>query len=73
VEDRTALPVRGAHPTGDNPASQHVDLLTVVLHELGHVLGYQHEDDGLMDETLSAGARWLPMEEAVDLAFASFD
>jgi hypothetical protein len=73
VEDRAALQVRGAHPTGDIAALQRVDLLTVVLHELGHVLGYEHGDGGYMDATLSPGTRWLPMEDAVDRAFASFD
>jgi len=54
-------------------ASQPVDLLTVVLHELGHVLGYEHEDGGFMDETLLPGTRRLPMGDAVDEVFASFD
>ena len=34
-----------------------MDLLTVVMHELGHVLGYDHDDDGVMAETLAAGVR----------------
>ncbi len=34
-----------------------VDLLTVVLHELGHVLGHDHEEDGIMQETLPPGIR----------------
>ncbi len=38
---------------GGDP-SQRMDLLTVLLHELGHVLGYAH-GDGLMADTLSAG------------------
>jgi hypothetical protein len=53
-------------------AFQRVDLLTVVLHELGHVLGYEHEHGGFMEETLLPGTRRLPMEGAVDQAFASF-
>ena len=34
-----------------------IDLITAVLHELGHVLGLEHGDDdeGLMGETLAAG------------------
>jgi hypothetical protein len=36
-----------------------VDLLTVVLHELGHVLGYNHADEGIMQERLSLGERRL--------------
>ena len=34
-----------------------MDLLTVVLHELGHVLGLGHDEDGgVMGETLAAGS-----------------
>ncbi|MEO6652442.1 MAG: hypothetical protein ABIP17_07290, partial [Ilumatobacteraceae bacterium] len=32
-----------------------VDLLTVVRHELGHVLGFEHTADGVMSETLAPG------------------
>jgi hypothetical protein len=32
-----------------------MDLRTVVLHELGHTLGRDHDDDGLMATTLAAG------------------
>ena len=37
-----------------------MDLLTVVMHELGHVLGFEHtEQEGLMDASLDAGVRQL--------------
>jgi subtilisin-like proprotein convertase family protein len=39
------------------PAADRVDLLTVVMHELGHVLGHDHTDEGVMAETLSVGVR----------------
>jgi hypothetical protein len=42
-----------------SPSAGRVDLLTVVLHELGHVLGYDHEDEGVMQESLPSGTRRL--------------
>ena len=41
----------------DSAADDHVDLLTAVMHEMGHVLGYQHVADGLMSATLPLGIR----------------
>jgi hypothetical protein len=62
----------------------HADLLTVVLHELGHILGYGHEDEGIMCNTLPLGTRRLLLDAfdespdagdcgtaALDRAFAS--
>ncbi len=51
--------------TGASPASGRVDLLTVVMHELGHVLGLEDlapndPIDDLMAETLLPGVRRLP-------------
>jgi hypothetical protein len=45
-----------------------VDLLTAVLHEMGHVAGHGHDGDGLMAETLSAGVRHT---DALDAVFSS--
>ena len=47
------------------PAATEVDLLTVVMHEMGHILGYADLDprlypNQLMTETLSVGVRRLP-------------
>jgi len=36
-----------------------MDLLTVVMHELAHVLGYEHSARGLMQPTLASGIRRL--------------
>jgi len=34
-----------------------MDPLTVLVHKLGHLLGYDHDDDGVMAEMLAAGVR----------------
>ncbi|MBN1818737.1 MAG: hypothetical protein JW828_15350, partial [Sedimentisphaerales bacterium] len=48
-----------ADPTG--PAYGRVDLLTTLLHEIGHVLGLDHDADlAVMTETLGSGQRALP-------------
>ena len=44
----------------------------MTLHELGHLVGYEHEADGVMEETLAPGVRKLAeWEESSDLFFAS--
>jgi hypothetical protein len=60
-EDNDEFIAAGLHELvaiGDGPAADRVDLLTVVLHEMGHVLGREHGDDGtVMDGTLPLGTR----------------
>ena len=42
-------------------AAGQIDLLTVVLHELGHLLGQDHDHaGGLMDQSLGLGVRRFP-------------
>lgn len=44
--------------TGANsPASGKMDLLTAVTHELDHLLGFDHQDQGVMAPTLAPGVR----------------
>ena len=43
------------------PAAGRIDLLSVVTHELGHLAGLQHQDSGVMVDTLQAGQRTAPM------------
>lgn len=49
-----------------NQGEQHrMDLLTTVMHEMGHILGLDHGSATVMGETLAAGTRELPGLEAV--------
>jgi hypothetical protein len=78
-----------ATPRDDSEFSPHsafrnlhsMDLLTAVMHEIGHVLGYDHTESGVMQDTLPVGVRRLADElvetadrklnqDAVDAVFA---
>src|SRR5262249_8689411 len=53
---------------GDQGEQGRMDLLTVLMHELGHQLGYEHTDgDGLMAETLAPGVRRVPTADVPDV------
>ena len=54
--------------TPGNQGEQHrMDLLTALEHEVGHLLGYDHEGDGVMEDTPPAGVRRTPAaDSAID-------
>jgi hypothetical protein len=56
--DRTARNDREFRKAGDQGEWNRMDLLTVLLHETGHLLGKEHESNGVMADTLAAGTRY---------------
>ena len=59
-------------PSSGNTIDGHMDLLTVVMHEIGHALGFDHDDsttDALMDETLEAGVRLAIRDIETDITW----
>ena len=56
--------------TAESDAIDNMDLLSAVMHELGHVAGYEHTDQGIMDSELSAGERLaFDIDSGTDLVF----
>jgi hypothetical protein len=58
--DRTARRDTEFTRPGDQGEQGRMDLLTAVMHELGHVLGRTHDHGGLMGDALAAGVRLAP-------------
>ena len=60
--------------SGSSPAAGKIDLLTVLDHELGHVLGLDDTAaDDLMAATLGVSNRRLPTAAEVDAMFAEMN
>jgi hypothetical protein len=53
---------------GDQGEQGRLDLLSVILHEFGHLLGHDHDAEGVMGEALAPGVRLLPEHEPADTA-----
>lgn len=49
---------------GNQGEQGRIDLLTVLIHEVGHLLGQEHETDGVMAATLADGTRLSPAGDA---------
>ena len=62
---------------GNQGERNRMDLLTVVMHEMGHLLGQEHDDEGVMAETLATGVRRSGISSAqsalLDQVFSELD
>ena len=75
--DEEFSPSDGLAPS-DSLAARGIDLLTTVLHEMGHLLGLHdpqetHPAGTVMDAVLTPGARRLPTAETVDAIMRRVD
>jgi hypothetical protein len=59
-DDVEFLAESGVLLAADDQAQDRIDLLSVVMHELGHVMGLEHTDEGLMEDDLAVGVRTAP-------------
>ncbi len=57
--DRTAAGWGWFTGSGEDVAAGRMDLLSVVTHELGHQLGFEHTVEGVMEPTLAPGVRMV--------------
>ena len=57
-EEFTGTADDGLLATADSAVGR-IDLLTVLQHEMLHILGAEHDDAGIMSETLETGLRWI--------------
>jgi hypothetical protein len=57
-EEFSPQPTGGLLADTSGPAAERMDLLTVVMHELGHVLGHSDQYDDLFSNDVMNG--WLP-------------